>query len=94
MRGHQPTRDRAGRYAVEQRCDFCGKPITEKTGGHVTDEDVCGVSDGPGFYLCGRTRCESQRDALDIEARRARYDAGRIRNDAAADESTPTGSPR
>lgn len=93
MRGHQPKRYRAGRYAIEQRCDFCRKPITEKTGGHVTDDEVCGASDGPGFYLCGRARCEAERAALDVEARRASYAAGRHSNEA-ADESTPPGSPR
>jgi hypothetical protein len=77
MRGHQPKRDCAGRFEVEQRCDFCGKPITERTGGHVSDAEVCGETDGPGFYLCGRARCETARDALDAEARLARYAAGR-----------------
>ncbi len=93
MRGHEPRRDRAGRYAVEQRCDHCGKPITERTGGHVTDDEVCGASDGPGFHLCGRTRCEAQRSALDIETRWVRYAAGRSRNEA-ADESTPAAPTR
>lgn len=79
--GHQRRRDRAGRYAIEQRCDCCGKPITERTGGHVTDTDVCGGGDGPGFLLCGRARCEALRGALDVDRRRALYAAGRIRNE-------------
>jgi hypothetical protein len=75
-------RDAAGRYAVEQRCDGCSKAITERTDGHVTDTDVCGASDGPGFYLCGRARCEQERDRLDVDARRALFSSGRARNAA------------
>jgi len=78
--GHVRKRDRAGRYDVEQRCDCCGQPITERTGGHVTDDEVCGATDGPGFYLCSRVRCERSRSGLDVEARRALYTAGRARN--------------
>jgi hypothetical protein len=67
---------------VEQHCDGCGRPITERTGGHVTDTEVCGDSDGPGFYLCGRARCEQERDRLDVEARRALFSSVRARNAA------------
>ena len=77
MTTNNPPRDAAGRYEVIQRCDCCVKPITERTGGHYTDGEVCGASDGPGFYLCGRARCTTKRDALDVEARRALYTAGR-----------------
>jgi hypothetical protein len=65
---------------VEQRCDGCCKPITERTGGHVTDTEVCGSVDGPGFYLCGRARCEQERNRLDVEARRALFSRGRAWN--------------
>jgi len=80
--GGDRKRDRAGRFDVEQRCDACSKPITERTGGHVTDDEVCGTSDAPGFYLCGRARCERQRASLEIDARRSLYAEGRARNDA------------
>ncbi len=51
-----------GRFASVQRCDFCGKPIT---GAHLTDERVCGGTDGPGFYLCARVRCVEKRQAVE-----------------------------
>lgn len=72
-RGDDPGRKRSkdGRYAVEQLCDGCGKPVT--LGEHFTDEDVVGGGDGPGFYLCGRVACKKTRNAKTIEERRAYY---------------------
>jgi hypothetical protein len=81
--GGERRRERGGRYAVEQRCDACCKPITTATGGHFTDIEVCGGGDGPGFFLCGRERCCKRRN-VDIDDRRAMYTAGRILNDAAS----------
>lgn len=67
-----------GRYSSKPACDACGKPCT---GEHFTDDEVCGGSDGPGFYLCGRVRCIAKRpDGL--EDRRTYYTAQRARNEA------------
>jgi hypothetical protein len=80
-RGDRPMlaqpRDAAGRYAEKTPCDACGKPIT---GDHVTDEEVCGGNDGPGFYLCERKRCEAMRPET-VEGRRDLYTRQRAEND-------------
>lgn len=65
-------KDSSGRYANQVKCDCCNKPVGAD---YASDTDVCGGSDGPGFYLCARVRCEAKRDTLDIEARRALYTA-------------------
>jgi hypothetical protein len=68
-----------GRYETKTPCDACGKPVT---GAHLTDDEVCGGSDGPGFYLCSRKRCAAKiPDGL--EDRRAYYTAQRECNYAA-----------
>jgi hypothetical protein len=67
-RGHEPRRESDGRYAIEQPCDACGKPIH---GEHMTDDEVCGSSDGPGFFLCNRKRCGASYEAMTVEERRA-----------------------
>lgn len=78
-------RERGGRFAVEERCEFCGKPITVATGGHFSDDEVLNAPDstGLGLLLCGRVRCSNKRDALTTAERRDAYAAGRARNDAA-----------
>jgi len=64
-------RDRAGRFLRTRPCDACGKPVGTA---YFTDEEVCGASDGPGFYLCERRRCVQNRSKLSIGQRRALYE--------------------
>jgi hypothetical protein len=68
-----------GRYAHSQPCDGCGKPCGLDP---MTDAEVCGSTDGPGFFLCARISCETRRDALDLQGRRALYSATRLRTTA------------
>ena len=68
---------RAGRYRPSMLCDACGQPVGER---YYSDEEVCGGSDGPGFYLCRRTRCRTQREVMTAEERRALYAAQRAKN--------------
>ena len=65
---------RGGRYVASPKCDCCGKPVGTA---YFTDADVCGDTDGPGFYLCERVRCMARRDGLGVEERRALYTATR-----------------
>lgn len=67
----EPPREKSGRYAHWQKCDGCGKPV--KPGEHHTDDEVCGATDGPGFYLCDRKRCVARLESLDVNARRELY---------------------
>lgn len=67
-------RERAGRYRKSPTCDGCGKPAGTAW---FTDEEVCGGSDGPGFYLCDRSACVARRDGLAVEQRRALYESTR-----------------
>ena len=71
---HEARESRGGRYATSPRCDCCGKPVGTA---YYTDTDVCGGSDGPGFYLCERVRCMAKREGLSAEERRALYTATR-----------------
>lgn len=66
-------RGKHGRYIGSAPCDACGKPVGTA---FYTDDDVCGGSDGPGFYLCDRKQCIARRD-LPLDARRALYIATR-----------------
>lgn len=50
-------------------CDVCALPIT---GTHYTDDEVCGGSDDPGFYL--HRECWAKGT---VEERRSIYTAGR-----------------
>jgi hypothetical protein len=70
-----------GKYVRSSPCDACGKPTNEAT--RATDDEVCGGSDGPGFYLCDRKRCQAKVPD-GVEERRAYYTAQRALNDAAA----------
>lgn len=81
--GNHPRRDTTGRYAVEQLCDACGKPIH---GQHVTDSEVTGDGDGPGFFLCERARCGARLESMSPRERLAVYTAQRATNDAKSDE--------
>jgi len=79
--GEEQKRDRAGRYARHTRCDGCGLPIR---GQYLTDEAVCGGTDGPGFYLCWRVRCSRRRAQLGLAERGAFYAEQRRKNTAEA----------
>ena len=68
-----------GKYASAPKCDACGKPTNEAE--RYTDDEVCGGSDGPGFYLCHRKRCIAKRD-VDLASRTALYTAQRAKNNA------------
>jgi len=72
-----------GRFASHPKCDGCGKPCTE----HFSDERICGGSDGPGFYLCGRKTCSRKLEAIEakggLEALRAHCVAQRKENGSA-----------
>jgi hypothetical protein len=79
-------RDAAGRYQNEPACDCCGKPCADRGGedcGYMTDEAVCGGTDGPGFHICYRKRCAKRCAGLDVEQRRALYTRQRRENVAA-----------
>lgn len=56
-------RDRSGRYDHGTKCDACGKSAEN----YLTDERVCGGTDGPGFYLCKRAACSKRRDAREAK---------------------------
>lgn len=75
-RAQHTYRGRDGRYKKSELCDGCGKPVGTA---HFTDEDVCGTTDGPGFYVCERVRCRRRLAGLGVEARRAIYTATRER---------------
>jgi hypothetical protein len=68
------ARSRNGQYRVTPKCDGCGKPIGTN---YFTDSDICGGSDGPGFYICDRVRCAKRLEGLNVEQRRAVYEATR-----------------
>ena len=68
-------KNRAGRFIETPSCDGCGKPVGTA---YFTDDEVCGVGDGPGFYVCERKCCSKKLNGLDIEARRAVYTATRL----------------
>ena len=76
------TPRRAGKYSKHPACDGCGKPALD----HCTDSAVCGDTDGPGFVVCERARCEKRRKGLSVDERRALYTKQRAENDAARAE--------
>ena len=75
------NRDASGRYDTEPRCDCCGATCGARVGSHYTDAEICGLGDGPGFYLCGRKKCIAKREQLSIDERRELYRVGRERNE-------------
>ena len=89
--GHDPRRDTSGRYAVEQLCDACGKPIH---GEHVTDDEVCGNTSGPGFYLCQRDRCGKKLEKMSAPQRRTLYEAQRAANERSESSRPADASPK
>lgn len=76
---HDDRDHRSGKFRKTELCDACGKRVGTA---YFTDTDVCGSTDGPGFFLCDRKRCMAKRDGLDEAARRALYTAQRAINDA------------
>jgi hypothetical protein len=76
----EQSRDFAtGRYEKEARCDACGKPC--KPDDFCTDDEVCDGGDGPGFHLCHRKRCPSNKMiGWSVERRREFYTAQRAKN--------------
>lgn len=64
----------SGRYKTSHPCDGCNRPVGTD---HCTDSEVCGGTDGPGFFLCDRKSCAKKLDGLGVEARRTVYTANR-----------------
>jgi hypothetical protein len=60
-----------GKYVKADPCDGCGKPTNEAT--RMTDDEVCGGSDGPGFFICDRKRCSAKLEPMTVEQRREHY---------------------
>lgn len=89
---HNARRRSNGQYAKWPACDACGKPVNDEER-HYTDDTVCQGSDGPGFFLCGRVRCDKRIEKVDagrefndpaaIEARRDLYTRQRKANETA-----------
>ena len=73
----------------EQPCDGCRRNIEREDGvlNHATDTEVCGSSDGPGFFLCGTEACNALWENLDVEARRALFTKNRKLNDEARSQA-------
>lgn len=67
---HADRAKASGRFKASPPCDGCGKPVGTA---YYTDDDVCGGSDGPGFYLCERKLCRSQFLGMTVEQRRDHY---------------------
>lgn len=71
------NREQDGRYAREVACDACGRPARED---YCTDEEVCGQTDDPGFFLCTRKRCVALVPEGGPEERRGYYNTQRAEN--------------
>jgi len=82
---HNDRDHRNGQYRKSNPCDACGEPVGTA---YYTDEEVCGNTDGPGFFLCDRAKCHKKRD-FPLEVRRALYTAQRAINDAAERSPAP-----
>ena len=82
---HDAREARGGRFVSTPPCDACGKPTGAD---YMTDSEVCGDSDGPGFFICNRSRCSAKCEKLGVEERRALYTATRAssRRDNPADD--------
>lgn len=74
MTKHDEREARGGRFKKTQPCDGCGKPTGAD---YCTDAEVCGGSDGPGFFLCSRKVCQKKLEPLGVEERRALYTSTR-----------------
>lgn len=88
----EEERELSGRYRSSILCDCCSKPLGDlsKDGNHYTDDEVCGSSDGPGFYLCGRVACGKVYEGKGVEERRVIFTAGRERNRAKEEKGKAT----
>ncbi len=75
---HDLRDDNNQHFAKSPACDACGKPTGTV---YYTDTDVCGNTDGPGFFLCDRKRCRSRREGLSVAKRAALYIACRCKTD-------------
>lgn len=51
-------------------CDACNEPVGDD---YMTDDEVCGNGDGPGFILCDRRVCRVKCANMNIEERRAHF---------------------
>lgn len=71
-------RNRDGRYRKSPKCDGCGKRVGTN---YCTDDQVCGSSDGPGFFLCDRLVCIERIGNLSVDERRELYTNQRFIND-------------
>lgn len=76
---HEKRDSNTGRYVHSTLCDCCGKPCGTEP---LCDDEVCGDTDGPGFFICERKRCAAKRDPMTIEQRRELYTAQRAANEA------------
>ncbi len=57
-KNEQRRRQRNGQYKHEARCDLCGRAVCVTFGEYMSDVEVCGISDDPGWMLCnGDERC-------------------------------------
>jgi hypothetical protein len=72
---NERKRDAGGRFANEHLCDGCNRPAPMHD--YCTDEEVCGVGDGPGFVICRRKRCAAKLHKLTVAERAALYAANR-----------------
>ena len=72
-------RNAAGQYVQGENCDACNRKMAKAVsqGDYVTDDEVCGSSDGPGFYVCHA--CNDKLQGRSIEERRAVYAANCLR---------------
>ncbi len=87
LKRHQhDDRERGGKYRKTPSCDGCGKPVGTN---YYTDEEVCGGTDGPGFYVCDRKRCVKALASLNVEQRRGVYENMRQRCDAGDGKPVP-----
>jgi hypothetical protein len=77
--GNEKRERENGRFAVSEACDCCGKGTGRD---YCTDDEVCGGTDGPGFFLCARARCRAKVEGLGVEERRVLYTAQRAANRA------------
>jgi hypothetical protein len=77
----EEERTASGKFRQSILCDCCGMPIgdLDKPGNHFTDDEVCGSSDGPGFFLCSRRACSIVYRGKSVDERREIFTAGRER---------------
>lgn len=62
-------------------CDGCGREILE-IDERITDDEVCGATDGPGFEVCDSDDCRAVRELMPPDTRRRFYADVRTRTAA------------